>query len=56
MQKRFILGLVISAVFIYLAFRQIDFIQMWEALKQANYLWLLPAVGLMFISFSTASA
>jgi hypothetical protein len=50
MQKRFILGLVVSAVFIYLAFRQIDFVQMWEALKQANYLWLFPAVGFMFIS------
>jgi len=50
MRKRFILGLVISAVFIYLACRKIDFIQMWEALKQANYLWLFPAVGFMFIS------
>jgi len=44
------LGLLISGVFIYLAFRQIDFLQMWQALKQANYLWLLPAVGFMFIS------
>lgn len=50
MQKRFILGLAVSAVFIYLAFRQIDFVQMWEALEQANYFWLFPAVGFMFIS------
>jgi hypothetical protein len=50
MQKRFILGLVISAIFIYLAFSKIDYAQMWQALKQAQYLWLLPAVGLMFIS------
>jgi uncharacterized protein (TIRG00374 family) len=50
MRKRFTLGLVISAVFIYLAFRKIDFIQMWQALKEANYFWLFPAVGFMFIS------
>jgi hypothetical protein len=50
MQKRFILGLVISAVFIYLAFSKIDYAQMWQALKQANYMWLFPAVGLMFVS------
>ena len=50
MQKRFVIGLIISGVFIYLAFRQIDFVQMWEALKQANYFWLFPAVGFMFIS------
>ncbi len=50
MQKRFILGLAVSAIFIYLAFRQIDFAQMWVALQQANYLWLFPAVGFMFIS------
>jgi uncharacterized protein (TIRG00374 family) len=37
-------------VFIYLACRQIDFVQMWEALKEANYFWLFPAVGFMFIS------
>ncbi|MDZ7289315.1 MAG: flippase-like domain-containing protein [candidate division KSB1 bacterium] len=50
MRKRFILGLIISAVFIYLAFRKIDFVQMWEALKQVNYLWLFPCIGVMFIS------
>jgi uncharacterized protein (TIRG00374 family) len=50
MQKRFVLGLLVSAVFIYLAFLKIDFLQMWQALKQANYLWLFPAVGFMFIS------
>jgi glycosyltransferase 2 family protein len=50
MRKRFILGLLVSAIFIYLAFRKIEFLQMWQALQQANYLWLFPAVGFMFIS------
>jgi hypothetical protein len=50
MRTRFILGLLISAIFIYLAFNKIDFVQMWQALKQAKYVWLLPAVGFMFIS------
>ena len=50
MRRRLFLGLIISAVFIYLAFRKIDFILMWQALRGANYFWLFPAVGFMFIS------
>jgi hypothetical protein len=50
MRKRFILGLIISAIFIYLAFRKIDYVQMWQALSQAKYVWLIPAIVCIFLS------
>ncbi len=50
MLKRLLLGLVISAICIYLGFRNVEFGNMLQALQTANYLWLLPAVALMFLS------
>jgi uncharacterized protein (TIRG00374 family) len=50
MLKRLLLGIVISGVCVYLGFRNVDFGSMWQALRTANYLWLLPAVGFMFLS------
>jgi len=50
MLKRLLLGLIVSAFCIYLGFRNVDFGNMWQALLTANYLWLLPAVGFMFLS------
>jgi len=44
------LGLVISAVFLYLAFRKVDFGQMWETFRTANYWYFLPAVAIIFLS------
>ena len=44
------IGILISAVCIYLAFRSVDTRQMWEAFKTANYWYLLPSGGLLFIS------
>ncbi len=37
MRKRFILGLLVSAVFIFLAFVKIDFAQLWQALQKSNW-------------------
>ena len=42
--KRFWIGLVISVVFMYLAFRGQDYRAIWEALQGANYWWMIPAV------------
>lgn len=50
MKKQFIIGLLISAVFLYLAFRQVDIPEMVDALSKANYWWLVPGVAFMFIS------
>ena len=43
----FILGLVISAVFIYLILRNVDFVELGHALKNAEYLWLIPNIALV---------
>ena len=50
MRIKFSLGLVISAVFIFLAFRGIDYKLMLGALQHANYWWLLPSILAMFAS------
>ena len=44
------IGLFISALFLYLAFRKVDFGQMLEALRKANYWYLLPAILILFLS------
>jgi uncharacterized protein (TIRG00374 family) len=38
------LGLGISLVFLFIAFRGQDFNGIWDALRQADYIWLLPAL------------
>ncbi len=50
MKKQFVIGILISAVFLYLAFRRVDLPEVIAALEQANYWWLLPGIGFMFIS------
>lgn len=50
MRLRILVGLVISGIFIFLAFRKVDFHEMWTTLIQANYLWLVPALIFMFVS------
>lgn len=50
MLKRLLLGLVISALCIYLGFRNVEFGNMLKALQTANYWWLAPAVAFMFLS------
>lgn len=43
------IGLLISAVFLYLALRGVDFGGVWQTLKQANYWWLLPGLLVYFL-------
>jgi uncharacterized protein (TIRG00374 family) len=45
---QFWLGLLISALFLYLVLRKIDYAQLWLVLKAANYWWLLPGVAVYF--------
>ena len=40
------LGALVSGVVIYLIARQIDFALLWQSLRTANYVWLLPAITL----------
>jgi glycosyltransferase 2 family protein len=47
---KFVIGVLISLVFLFLAFRKVDFRQMWESLRTANYLYLMPTVAVIFLS------
>lgn len=50
MKKRTIIGLLVSALLLYLAFRKVDAGQLAESLSRAEYIWLVPAFFLMLIS------
>jgi uncharacterized protein (TIRG00374 family) len=49
--KRWIfwLGVVISLVLLYFAFRNQNFSAVWEVVKEADYIWLLPGVAVYFL-------
>ena len=47
---QFWLGILISALFLYLVLRKIDYTQLWQELLSANYWWLIPGVGVYFIA------
>ena len=42
------LGVAISAVFLYLAFRKVDFSLVWQYLKQAQWSWVLLGLAVYF--------
>ena len=44
------LGLLVSAIFLWLAFRNIDFPQVWEQLKSANLAYVAAGIGFYFVS------
>ena len=50
MKGKVFVGLVISAIFIYLAFREVELEEVWVGLKGANYIWLFPALSFMLFS------
>ncbi|MDZ7374262.1 MAG: flippase-like domain-containing protein [candidate division KSB1 bacterium] len=43
-------GVVVSAVFLWLALREVQVRDVWLALRQGEYLWFLPALSVMFAS------
>jgi hypothetical protein len=44
------LGILISAIFLYLVLRKIDYTLLWQVLKSANYWWLIPGVAVYFVA------
>src|SRR5688500_5625143 len=46
---QFWVGVLISLVFIWLALRGLHLEDFWEAVEQANYIWLIPGIGVYFI-------
>jgi glycosyltransferase 2 family protein len=47
---QFWIGVLISLVFLYFALRGLEFGEFWETLKEANYWWLLPGIGMYFLA------
>jgi len=43
------LGVLISVLFIWLAVRGLKLNEFWGAVKSANYVWLIPGIGVYFI-------
>jgi uncharacterized protein (TIRG00374 family) len=47
---QFWVGMIISAVFLYLTLRGLQVAQMWEVIKSANYWWLIPSILVYFVA------
>ncbi|HLE90508.1 MAG TPA: lysylphosphatidylglycerol synthase transmembrane domain-containing protein [Anaerolineales bacterium] len=43
------LGVLISIVFIWFALRGLRLDEFWDSVKQANYIWLVPGIGVYFV-------
>lgn len=48
-QARFLLGLVISAAFLFWALQGLKLELFWQQVQQANYWWLIPSVAVYFV-------
>ena len=46
---QFWFGVLISVLFIWLALRGLKLDEFWGAVKEANYIWLLPGIGVYFV-------
>jgi uncharacterized protein (TIRG00374 family) len=44
------LGVAVSAVFVYLSLRGLRLGEVWQAMRHANYWWLLPGVAVYFLA------
>ena len=42
-------GLIISGVFLYLAFREINYAELWQTLRHTQVIWLLPGLALYYL-------
>lgn len=49
-QVRFWLGVLISAIFLYVALRGLKLELVWQTIQGANYWWLIPGVGVYFLA------
>ena len=46
----FWVGLLISALFLFIALRGLQIIDVWEGIKSANFIWLFPGIIIYFIA------
>ncbi|MGH8004274.1 MAG: lysylphosphatidylglycerol synthase transmembrane domain-containing protein [Limisphaerales bacterium] len=49
LKKRYILGFLIGALFLWLSVRKVDLSQVWLAMKEANYWYLIPNFFFTFV-------
>ena len=47
---RYAISVVLTTVFLYLAFRGTDFVKLYEALLSANYWWMIPSFVCLIVS------
>lgn len=47
---QFWLGIGISVIFLYLVLRNMHFGDFWQQVRQADYIWLLPGIGVYFLA------
>jgi uncharacterized protein (TIRG00374 family) len=47
---QFWLGVLISIVFIWLSLRGLRLNDFWETVQKANYIWLIPGIGVYFVA------
>jgi len=53
---RFLIGILISAVFLYFAIRDLKPATVWDAFRQAQYVWIVPAVALYLSALISRTA
>jgi uncharacterized protein (TIRG00374 family) len=46
---QFWVGVLVSVLFVWLALRGLELDQFWDAVKEANYFWLIPGIGVYFV-------
>lgn len=47
---QFWVGLLISVIFLYFALRGLNLSDFWQAVKSANYWWILPGIAVYFVA------
>jgi uncharacterized protein (TIRG00374 family) len=47
---KYLLSIFLTLFFLYFAFKDTDFVRLWEELRRANYWWVLPMFPLLMLS------
>ena len=50
LKKRVLVGVLISIIFLFLAFYKADFVEVWKALRRANYIYIVPNILLLLLA------
>ncbi|MDY6855216.1 MAG: lysylphosphatidylglycerol synthase transmembrane domain-containing protein [Thermodesulfobacteriota bacterium] len=50
MRIKTLIGILVSLIFLFLAFRNVSFKELFDSLQKANYIYLIPAIALVYLS------